>query len=222
MPSLIPFATSNKSVLKIASYLLKHIKGSKKTLHQYTYGIYRFSKWLGKSPDEIIQEATADKNVLDSYVVKIDDFIGDLQAEGLAPGTINNYVKGARALFRANSLNLILPLRVPKTIKYPDRAPTPELILNARARLGEVLVCAARIKQNLVAEDGKSENFDYDEEAGIVKEAKGFLKNNPQLLPILIADGDKVDVWSQEALRLLGDNYVPLDRLRPFLVVVPR
>jgi integrase len=126
MPSLIPFATCNKSVCKIASYLLKYTKGSTKTLYQYTYGIYRFSKWLGKSPDEIIQEATADKNVLDSYVVKIDDFIGDLQAEGLAPGTINNHVKGTRALFRANSLNIILPFRVPKTIKYPDRAPTPE------------------------------------------------------------------------------------------------
>lgn len=126
MPSLIPFAINNKSVVKLASYLLKYTKGSGKTLYQYTFGIYRFSRWLGKAPDEIIQETTTDKNSLDQYVVKIDDFIGDLQAQNLAPGTINNHVKGTRALFRANSINIILPFRVPKTVRYPDRAPTPE------------------------------------------------------------------------------------------------
>lgn len=126
MPALIPFAINNKSVVKLASYLLKYTKGSEKTLYQYTFGIYRFSKWLGKTPDDIIKEAIANKNNLDQYVVKIDDFIGDLQAENLAPGTINNHVKGTKALFRANSINLVLPFRVPKTVRYPDRAPTPE------------------------------------------------------------------------------------------------
>ena len=126
MPSLIPFAINNRSIVKLASYLLKYTKGSQKTLYQYTFGIYRFSKWLHKTPDDIIKEATTDKNSLDQYVVKIDDFIGDLQAQNLAPGTINNHVKGARALFRASSINIVLPFRVPKTVRYPDRAPTPE------------------------------------------------------------------------------------------------
>ena len=51
MPSLIPFATNNLSVVKLASYLLKYTKGSNKTLYQYVFGIYRFSKWIGKTPD---------------------------------------------------------------------------------------------------------------------------------------------------------------------------
>jgi len=50
--------------------------------------------------------------------------------------------------------------------------PTPEIILKARVSLGEALVCAARIKQKLVAEDGQSEKFDYDEDAGIVEDAE--------------------------------------------------
>ncbi len=126
MPSLIPFAINNASVSKLASYLLKYTKGSQKTLYQYVFGIHRFCKWLGNTPDEIINESMKDKKIVDSFVVKIDDFIGDLQAEDLAPGTINNHVKGVRALFRANSISLILPFRVPKTVRYPDRAPTPE------------------------------------------------------------------------------------------------
>ncbi len=100
--------------------------------------------------------------------------------------------------------------------------PTQEIILKARTRLGEVLVCAARIRQQLVADDGKSEDFDYDEDARIVKEANFFLKDHPQLLPMLTDDGEKVDVWSQEALRFLGDNYTPQERNRPYLGIVSR
>ncbi len=98
--------------------------------------------------------------------------------------------------------------------------PTPEIIGKARARLGEVLVCAARIRQKRVAEDGKSEEFDYDEDAGIVEEAKRFLNDHPQLLPNLTEDGENVIVWSQEALRLLGDDYVPEGRDRSYVGVV--
>jgi integrase len=58
--------------------------------------------------------------------VKIDDFIGDLQAEDLAPGTINNHVKGVKMLFKVNGIGLALPYRVPKSVRYPDRSPTPE------------------------------------------------------------------------------------------------
>jgi len=126
MPSLIPFALQNESILKLASYLLKYTTGSKHTLYQYVFGVHRFCKWLGKHPDNMIRDALTNKSLVDQYVLKIDDFIGDLQAEGLAPGTINNHVKGVRALFRVNGIGLTLPFRVPKSIRYPDRAPTPE------------------------------------------------------------------------------------------------
>ena len=81
--------------------------------------------------------------------------------------------------------------------------------------LGEALVCAARIRDGHVAETGKSEVFDYDQEAedtNILKDAIRFLKEQPSILPNLSKDGKNVEEWPSEALRYLGDNYNPLDR----------
>lgn len=100
--------------------------------------------------------------------------------------------------------------------------PTPELVRDARVRLGEVLVCAARIRDKLVTETGGSKDYDYEDDAEIVEEAKRFLKEYPQLLPKLSSDGEKVVEWPTEALRFLGENYVPVERQRPFLVVIDR
>lgn len=38
-----------------------------------------------------------DRKAIDQTIASIDDFIGDLQAEKLAPGTIANHVKGVKA-----------------------------------------------------------------------------------------------------------------------------
>ena len=54
----------------------------------------------------------------------MDNFIGDLQADGLAPGTIANHVKGVKALFRTNKLELVFPYRLPRRVIYHDRTPT--------------------------------------------------------------------------------------------------
>ena len=56
MPSLIPFALENRSIRKLASYLLKYTSGSEATLYQYVFGIHRFSKWIQKSPDRMVEE----------------------------------------------------------------------------------------------------------------------------------------------------------------------
>lgn len=126
MSSLIPFSFENESVLKVASYLLNYTIGSHATLCQYVFGVNRFCRWLGKDPDDIIREAILDKTEIDAYLRRIEEFVGDLRAEDLAPGTINNHVKGVKALFRANGVNLVLPYRLTKRVKYPDRVPTPE------------------------------------------------------------------------------------------------
>jgi len=44
----------------------------------------------------------------------------------IAQGTISNYVKGVKALFRNNGLQLKLPYKLRRRVKYRDRAPTPE------------------------------------------------------------------------------------------------
>ena len=126
MSSLIPFACENESIIELASYLLKYTTGSRYTLYQYVFGVRRFGGWMNEKPDDMIREALMDNRVVDRYVRKIDDFVGDLQAEGLAPGTINNHVKGVKALFRVSGVKLELPYRVPKKVKFPDRAPTPD------------------------------------------------------------------------------------------------
>jgi len=127
MPSLIPFSMENESVLNIASYLLKYTKcKSGATLYQYVFGVHRFCRWIGKSPDEVIREVLFKEKEVGEYVKVIDSFVGDLQAEGLAPATINNHVKGMKALFRVNGMTLTLPYRLPKPVVFSDRAPTAE------------------------------------------------------------------------------------------------
>ena len=126
MPRLIQFSLENESILKLATYLLRHTIGSKATLYQYVFGVYRFSKWIGKTPDEIIQESLLDKKGLERYIASLDDFVGDLQAEAQAPGTIVNNVKGVKALYRTNGISIPLPYRLPRRVKYNDRAPMPE------------------------------------------------------------------------------------------------
>jgi hypothetical protein len=101
--------------------------------------------------------------------------------------------------------------------------PKGKLIEDARVRLGEVLVCAARIRDGLVAETGKSEVFDYeqeDEDAITVQDANRFLKEHPSLLPSLSKDGENITKWPSVALRYLGDNYSPLQRARPLFVAI--
>jgi integrase len=127
MPSLIPFAFENESVQNVASYLLKYTKSqSKATLYQYVFGIHRFCQWLDKTPDNIIRNVRNNEQTIDDYISLVDAFIGDLRAETLETGTINNHVKGIKALFKANGLTLVLPFRLPKYVKYNSRAPTPE------------------------------------------------------------------------------------------------
>ncbi len=126
MSSLIPFSMKNESILNLASYLLRYTTGSPATLYQYVFGVHRFSEWLGKTPDEMVREVLLDRAKHDEYLKRIDEFVGDLQAQELAPGTIANHVKGVKALYSVNGAPLILPHRLSRRVKYPDRSPTPE------------------------------------------------------------------------------------------------
>ena len=131
MPALVPFAFTNESTLQLAKHLLRHRTASPGTLYQYLYGVYRFCKWLNTQPDQLIRNCTdpdgdANPKAIAKYNRLLDDFVGELQAEDLAPGTVSNHIKGVKALFRANNLKLELPYSLPKRSIYRDRAPTPE------------------------------------------------------------------------------------------------
>lgn len=131
MPALVEFTLTNQSCRKLAQHLLRHNTGSTATLYQYIYGVHRFCSWIQKTPDQIISDCRDLENLpeqrqLDRYIKALDDFVGDLQAEGLAPGTISNHVKGVKALYRVSGLKLELPYRLSKRVIYSDRAPRPE------------------------------------------------------------------------------------------------
>ena len=131
MPSLLPFAFENETVLRMATHLIRHTSKSSATLYQYLFGVHRFSEWIGQSPDQIFKscqtpEGYTNPAKLDDLKRSIDDFMGDLQALSLAPGTISNHIKGMRALFRASGTRLDLPFPMSRKVKYSDRAPSPE------------------------------------------------------------------------------------------------
>jgi len=131
MPRLVAFTFNNTSTMELAKHLLRHRTGSTATLYQYIYGLHRFCQWANTQPDQLIkscqdQDGDPKTKALARYSRLLDDFVGCLQAEGLAPGTVSNHVKGVKALFRANGLKLELPYNLPKRTVYSDRAPTPE------------------------------------------------------------------------------------------------
>jgi integrase len=122
MPDLIHFTFRNETVLKLATHLYRHTTGSDATLYQYTYGVYAFFTWLGRTPDILVKECLEDKSI-DEVVEKIDSFVGELKAKKLANGTIANHVKSVRALFRTNGI-AIETHKVKRRVKYTDNAPT--------------------------------------------------------------------------------------------------
>jgi site-specific recombinase XerD len=131
MPALIPFTFDNVSMLELAKHLLRHRTGSTATLYQYVYGVHRFSKWLNTQPDQLIkncqdQDGDPKPKALAQTSRLLDDFVANLQAENLAPGSVSNHVKGVKALFRCSGLKLELPYSLPKRGVYEDRSPTPE------------------------------------------------------------------------------------------------
>jgi integrase len=131
MPALVPFAFGNESTLQLAKHLLRHRTASPGTLYQYLYGVYRFCKWLNTQPDQLIRNCTdpdgdANPKAIAKYNRLLADFVGELQAEDLAPGTVSNHIKGVKALFRCSGLKLELAYSLPKRSIYKDRAPTPE------------------------------------------------------------------------------------------------
>ena len=130
-PRLIPFACESRAIFDLAKYLRRGLSSSEHTLRTYVHGVAQFCRWAGREPDELICECKTsdglpDQKKLAEHAKLLDDFIGSLQADGLAPLTIASYVKSVKSLCRANGMELRLPYRLKRTIKHEDRAPTPE------------------------------------------------------------------------------------------------
>lgn len=130
-PKLIPFVFENNSLLKLAKYLLRYCTGSPQTLYLYIDCISRYARWLGHSPDLIIADvkpvgAIPDSLRVQNHIGFLEDFIAELQDQGLAPLRICNYAKAIKALYRVNRVDLRLPQPLSQRVVRKDRAPKPE------------------------------------------------------------------------------------------------
>ena len=131
MPVVLPIAFNNESTLELAKHLLRHRTGSQGTLGAYLYGVYRFCKYLNIQPDQMIkgckdQDGDPNPKAVSKYNKLLDDYIGELQAQGLTPGGVNGLIKGIKAIFRANGLRLELNYSISSRVTYKPRSPTPE------------------------------------------------------------------------------------------------
>jgi site-specific recombinase XerD len=130
-PNLIPFVFNNKSLIRMARHFLRHCSGSIQSCCVYTVGVQKYSAWLGYSPDVIIQDVKPVGNIPDpsrvqNHVGYINDYLAELQDEGLKPGSVNNCIKSVKTFYRVNGVKIDLSEPLSKRVVYKDRAPKPE------------------------------------------------------------------------------------------------
>ena len=148
-PKLAPFTFKNTTTMTMAKHLLRHRTGSLHTLRNQIYDIYRFSKWLQKSPDELVNSCKGkDQIPIPKVTIQMErllaDFADNLQEEnGMAPATVYNMAKGIQFFFQLNGVKFNKPTRRSKWSVYEERAPTPEELqktLNVADIRGKVII----------------------------------------------------------------------------------
>ena len=130
-PRLIPYAFKNKSLLKLANYLLRYRTGSPATLYLYVDCLWRYTNRASLSPDQLISDVK-DENGLPKphripyHIKALEDYVCELQDNGLASSRIGIYVKAVRALYRVNGIDIKLPQSLSRRVVRHDRAPKPD------------------------------------------------------------------------------------------------
>ncbi len=130
-PTLLPFVFENKTVIKMARHFLRHCSGSLRSCCTYTVNVHKYSAWLGYSPDIIIQDikpvgSIPDPTRVQNHAGYLNDYLAELQDEGLKPGGVNNYIKAVRTFYRVNGAKIDLTEPLSRRVTYKDRAPKPE------------------------------------------------------------------------------------------------
>ena len=130
-PALLPFVFDNQSLLKMARHFLRHCSGSLMSCCVYTATVNKYSTWLGYNPDLIIQDLKPVGNIPDPQRVinhqgYLDEYIAQLQDEGLSPGRVNSCAKHIRTFYRVNGVKIELSEPLSRRVVYKDRAPKPE------------------------------------------------------------------------------------------------
>jgi len=97
----------------------------------YTVNVNVYSTWLGYSPDLIIQDikplgAIPDPDRVHNHCGYVNDYLAELQDNGLKPGAVNNYIKSVKTFYRVNGAKIELSEPLSRRVTYKDRAPKPE------------------------------------------------------------------------------------------------
>ncbi len=113
MPRLIPLAFENESLMQLAKFFSRNNSGSEHTINQYIYLLSKYCDWIGTTPDNLIENCLKDDKVNMEAVFSenehLDDYVGDLQARGLAPKTVRDHVKAIKAFFMVHRITISLP-----------------------------------------------------------------------------------------------------------------
>ena len=132
-PSIIPYIFENKSLVKLARHFLRHCSGSHQSCLMYTVKLKKYATWLGHSPDTIIQDikpigAIPDPIKVQNHSGFLNDYLAELQDNGLKPSGVNNCIKAVKTFYRVNGAEVKLSEPLVRKTVYKDRAPKPEEI----------------------------------------------------------------------------------------------
>jgi len=130
-PAIIPFVFNNQSVIRLARHFLRHCSASHDSCRSYTVQVQKYSSWLGYSPDQLIADIKPVGNIPDPLRVQnhtgyLNDYLAELQDQGLKPGAVNNYIKSVKTFYRVNGVKIELSEPLSRRVTYKDRAPKPE------------------------------------------------------------------------------------------------
>ena len=130
VPSIIPVAFENKSIVKLAKYISRNRSGSRQTAQQYIYMTARYASFNSQTPDQLINhcfnEGVIDQKAVTQEVQRLDDYVGELKARNLSPKTVSDQVKAIKGFYMVNNVTISLPYRLSNQRTNRDRAPTPE------------------------------------------------------------------------------------------------
>ena len=132
-PSNIPYIFENQSFVKVARHFFRHRSGSHQSCLMYTVKLRKYAVWLGYSPDMIIQDikpvgAIPDPLKVQNHSGFLNDYVAELQDDGLKPSSVNNCIKAVKTFYRVNGAEVKLTEPLMRKAVYKDRAPKPEEI----------------------------------------------------------------------------------------------
>lgn len=147
-PTVIPFALRNQTLIPLAKYLKYDRSGSSGSLAMYFYCVWRYSRWIGLEPDDLIAECkdvdgTPNAKKVSQASIRLDNYYEELRAEGLAPKTVGVRVAVVKTLYRVNGLIINSCRKLGGRERARDRAPTPEelkQIIDLAGLRGKVIV----------------------------------------------------------------------------------